>query len=79
MGGATFEYPCQSCMQETDSPTHGDRNQGTPKTFRGNEFVGMTGGKNAEQAAKHFGAWKGASPVYEFTKCKQPNLRPNPR
>ena len=48
--------------------------------FRGNEFVGMTGGKNAERAAEHFGAWKGASPVYEFTKCKQPNhLRPNPR
>jgi hypothetical protein len=28
MGGATFEYPGRSCLQETDSPTHGDRNTG---------------------------------------------------
>ena len=27
MGGATLEYPGQSCMQETDSPTHCDRTQ----------------------------------------------------
>ena len=36
--------------------------------FMGNEFVGMTGGKNAEWAVKHFGAWKGASPVHEIHK-----------
>ena len=31
MGGATFEYPGRSCLQETDSPDHGDRNRGTSK------------------------------------------------
>ena len=29
MGGVTFEYPCRSCLQETDALAHGDRNQGT--------------------------------------------------
>ena len=27
MGGATFEYPGRSCVQETDSPTHCDQTQ----------------------------------------------------
>ena len=38
----------------------------------------MTGGKNAERAAKHFGAWKGASPVHEFHKVQatQPAAEP---